>query len=117
MKLFSTCNFVIPKKLIKTTRIDVAKTIFLFCSVKLDNILVTLEFSFVFKINIFFSLIIFIKLGSNVNVTNIDVIRPNVIIHPKSTTGLIPLNINDKNAQIVVNTVYNIGQNIFLVVY
>ena len=34
-----------------------------------------------------------------------DVINPNVIIHPKSITGLMSLNINDKKAHIVVKTV------------
>ena len=34
-----------------------------------------------------------------------DVIKPKVIIHPKSITGFISLNINDKNAHIVVKTV------------
>ena len=46
-----------------------------------------------------------------------DVISPRVIIHPKSITGLIPLNTSDKKANIVVKTVYNIGQNILLVVF
>ena len=47
---------------------------------------------------------------------NNDVINPNVIIQPKSITGLIPLKIKDKNAQIVVKAVYIIGKNIFCVV-
>ena len=45
-----------------------------------------------------------------------DVTRPKVIIHPKSIIGFISLNINDKNAIIVVSAVYKIGQNILLVV-
>ena len=40
--------------------------------------------------------------------------RPTVIIHPKSIMGLMSLNIRDRKAQIVVSTVYNIGQNILL---
>ena len=34
-----------------------------------------------------------------------DVIRPKVIIHPKSMIGLMPLKIKDKKAHIVVKTV------------
>ena len=45
-----------------------------------------------------------------------DVIKPKVIIHPKSIMGLISLKIRDKKAKIVVKTVYKIGQNILLVV-
>ena len=33
----------------------------------------------------------FIKDGNNRNVTNNETIKPNVIIHPKSIIGLIPL--------------------------
>ena len=43
--------------------------------------------------------------GKRVNVTKKDTTKPNVIIHPKSIIGFIPLKINDKNAQIVVRTV------------
>ena len=42
---------------------------------------------------------------ANVNVTTKDVIKPNVIIQPKSITGLMSLKINDKKAHIVVKTV------------
>ena len=56
------------------------------------------------------------KVGSKVKVIINEVIRPKVIIHPKSIIGLISLKIKDKNAKIVVNAVYKIGQNIFLVV-
>ena len=38
--------------------------------------------------------------------------RPTVIIHPKSIIGLMLLNMRDRKAQMVVSTVYNIGQNI-----
>ena len=56
------------------------------------------------------------RVGSKVKVMMNDVINPKVIIHPKSMIGLIPLKTNDKKAKIVVKTVYNIGQNILLVV-
>ena len=55
-----------------------------------------------------------IKEGSNKKVTNKETNKPKVIIHPKSIMGLIPLKTKDKNAQIVVNTVYRIGSIIFL---
>ena len=45
------------------------------------------------------------KVGSKVKVIINQVIRPKVIIHPKSIIGLISLKIKDKNAKIVVNTV------------
>ena len=35
----------------------------------------------------------------------IEMIKPKVIIQPKSIIGLMPLKIKDKNAQIVVRTV------------
>ena len=57
-----------------------------------------------------------IRVGSKVKVITKDVIKPKVIIHPKSIMGLISLKIKDKNAKIVVKTVYNIGQNILLIV-
>ncbi len=57
-----------------------------------------------------------IRVGRRVNVIINDVIRPMVIIHPKSIIGFMPLKIKDKNAIIVVNTVYKIGQNILFVV-
>ena len=47
----------------------------------------------------------FKRVGNKVNVIIKDVINPKVIIHPKSMMGLIPLNIKDRKAQIVVNTV------------
>ena len=54
--------------------------------------------------------------GNSKKVTDIETVKPNVIIHPKSIIGLIPLKINDRKAQIVVKTVYKIGKNIFLLV-
>ena len=47
----------------------------------------------------------FKRVGSKVKVITNDVNRPNVIIHPKSIIGLMPLNIKDRKANIVVNTV------------
>jgi len=43
--------------------------------------------------------------GNKVKVTKNEVIKPNVIIQPKSIIGFISLNIKDKKAHIVVNTV------------
>jgi len=48
---------------------------------------------------------ILIKVGNKIKVTNIETIKPRLIIHPKSIIGFIPLKIKDKKAQIVVNTV------------
>ena len=59
---------------------------------------------------------IFKTVGNNVKVIIKDVMRPRVIIHPKSMIGFISLNIRDKKAQIVVKAVYIIGQNILFVV-
>ena len=47
----------------------------------------------------------FIRDGSSVKVIIKDVIKPSVIIQPKSMIGFIPLKIKDKNAMIVVKTV------------
>ena len=47
----------------------------------------------------------FNSVGNNVNVIKKDVIKPNVIIHPKSIIGFISLKISDRKAQIVVKTV------------
>ena len=56
------------------------------------------------------------RVGSKVKVIIKDVIKPKVIIQPKSIIGFISLKIKDKKAKIVVKTVYKIGQNILLVV-
>ena len=45
------------------------------------------------------------RVGSRLNVTMKDVIKPKVIIQPKSIIGLIPLKIKDRKAHTVVNTV------------
>ena len=58
----------------------------------------------------------FKRVGRRVKVIIKDVINPKVIIQPKSIIGFIPLKIRDKKANIVVKTVYKIGQNILLVV-
>ena len=71
----------------------------------LANIDVIKDFSFCLIFISLFEEKILNKDGINVKVTNNDTIRPKVIIQPKSIIGLIPLNIKDKNAQIVVSTV------------
>ena len=52
--------------------------------------------------------------GKSKKVTKKETIKPIVIIQPKSIIGFISLNIKDKNAQMVVSTVYKIGNNICL---
>ena len=47
----------------------------------------------------------FNKVGRRVNVITNEVIKPKVIIQPKSIIGFISLKINDRKAQIVVSTV------------
>ena len=56
------------------------------------------------------------RVGKRVKVIKNEVIKPNVIIHPKSIIGLISLNIKERKAHTVVKTVYSIGQNILPVV-
>ena len=63
-----------------------------------------------------FGLNLMIKYGSNIIDTNSEMNNPRVIIHPKSITGLMSQKINDKNANAVVKTAYNIGVKIFVVV-
>ena len=58
-----------------------------------------------FLIEIFLVGTKFKSVGSKVKVIINDVIKPKVIIHPKSIIGLIPLKINDKKANTVVSTV------------
>ena len=57
-----------------------------------------------------------INKGKNENDVIKITISEIIIINPKSIIGFISLKIKDKNAQIVVSTVYIIGQNILLVV-
>ena len=63
-----------------------------------------------------FGLNLMIKYGSNIIDTNSEMNNPRVIIHPKSITGLMSQKINDKNANAVVKTAYNIGVKILVVV-
>ena len=71
-----------------------------------------------FKIENLYALLLFIfgkKDINNGNIVNDDmniIINPNIIILPKSITGLISENNNDPKATIVVNAVYKQGQNI-----
>ena len=58
-----------------------------------------------FLIEMFFVGAKFKRVGSKVKVIMNDVIKPKVIIHPKSIIGLIPLKIKDKKANTVVSTV------------
>ena len=86
----------------------------LFIEIKLSKFVI-LDFCS-FLTEIFFVGAKFKRVGSKVNVMINDVIKPKVIIQPKSIIGFISLKIKDKNAKIVVRTVYRIGQNIFEVV-
>ena len=61
-------------------------------------------------------LIKLINVGNRLKVIRNEIIRPKVIINPKSIIGFISLNTRDKKANIVVKAVYKIGQNILLVV-
>ena len=101
---------------LKTTIIPVTEKIvnLLFKEIEL-SIGVILEFCSFFK-DMFPVEVKLRRVGSNVKVIINDVIKPKVIIHPKSIIGLISLKIKDKKAKIVVKTVYKIGQNILLVV-
>ena len=62
-----------------------------------------------FSVSLIFISLSFAKVfnseGKRRKVTSKEIIKPSVIIHPKSMIGLISLNINDKNAQTVVRTV------------
>ena len=102
-----------PRMLIVITMIVDAKIVLvLFCATPLRKEVILDFFSF-WK-NEFFVEKIFKIDGSKVKVIIRETKRPNAIIHPKSIIGLIPLNIRDKKAQIVVRTVYKIGKNILL---
>ena len=61
--------------------------------------------SFCFSKNIFSFGTKLIRDGSNVNVIINDVIKPSVIIHPKSIIGFISLKIKDKKAIIYAKSV------------
>ena len=115
MKLFSTSSLLIPIKLrMITTIVRVKIVLWLFresCAKK-----EVIFDSSCFLINIFSLGMKLIRDGSNVKVITNDVIKPRVIIQPKSIIGFISLKIKDKKAIIVVKAVYKIGQNILLVV-
>ena len=98
---------------IMTTKVNVNIILLLFIEI-IENYLV-IEESFCSLISAWLFEKKLSNVGSRVKVIINDVINPKVIIHPKSITGFIPLNINERNAHIVVNTVYSIGQNIFVV--
>ena len=117
MKLFSTFNFEIPK-ILKPNNIKVIMKINpLLFKEKLERIFVNFESVLFLNPNILLSLKIESNTGNNVKVVSTDIIRPSVIIHPKSITGFISLKIKDRKAHIVVNAVYKIGRNIFSVVF
>ena len=58
-----------------------------------------------FLTEIFFVGAKFKRVGNKVKVITNDVIKPNVIIQPKSIIGFMPLKIKDKKANTVVKTV------------
>ena len=104
MKLFSTSNFAIPTILkIITTKAVVKIVLVFFWATWLKNDVI-FDFFWSFKF-LFYLLKIFKVAGSRVKVTVKETNRPTVIIHPKSIIGLIPLNISDRKAHIVVSTV------------
>ena len=104
MKLFSTSSLLIPTKL-KIITIPVTKKIefLLFIEIKPSKFVI-LDFCSFFT-EILFVGAKFKRVGSKVNVMINDVIKPKVIIQPKSIIGFISLKIKDKNAKIVVRTV------------
>ena len=115
MKLFSTSSLPIPTTLrIIITPVNPKVIFLLFIEIRLKKFVIFDFWSFMRVI--FFCGAIFKRVGRRVKVTIKDVIKPNVIIQPKSMMGLMPLKIKDKKANIVVKTVYKIGQNIFSVV-
>ena len=84
---------------------EVLKIKYVFPFAKLPSAFVILEFSYCWLIESSELLNILSRAGMSVNVIIIDTIRPRDIIQPKSIIGLMPLNIKDKNAHIVVRTV------------
>ena len=78
--IFLLLSEISPKKVV----------IFEFCSFLIDIFLVGTKLK---------------SVGSKVNVMIKDVIKPKVIIHPKSIIGFISLKIKDKKANTVVKTV------------
>src|SRR6056300_1909516 len=104
MKLFSTSSLLIPITLEIITIAVVIKTKFLLFFETLEKKEVIFEPSSFFK-DIFLLGAKFKRVGSKVKVIINEVIKPNVIIQPKSIIGLMPLKIRDKKAKIVVSTV------------
>ena len=103
-------SYSITKKLIRNTYALLAMTLLFssfcaFISIYMNANTVNPLLSFLVMIGVLFLLNKFKIAGSKVNVIVKETKRPSVIIQPKSIIGLIPLNIRDKNAQIVVRTV------------
>ena len=105
IKLFSTSSFVIPT-ILATTIIEVILKIKIPAFLATHpSIEVINDFSVSFTLISFSDEKIFNNDGKRRKVTDKETINPKVIIQPKSIIGLIPLKINDKNAQMVVKTV------------
>ena len=104
MKLFSTSSLLIPRTLnIIITLVIIKIDFLLFRETKAKK-------DVIFDYCSFLRLIFFIgakfrSVGNKVKVIIKDVIKPSVIIQPKSMMGFIPLKINDKKANTVVKTV------------
>ena len=104
MKLFSTSSLLIPITLKMITTPVNPKTMFLLFKATPLKKFVILEFCSFFK-DILFVGAKLRRVGRRVKVIINEVIKPKVIIQPKSIIGLIPLKIKDKNANTVVKTV------------
>ena len=86
-----------------TINVDTKIVLVLFWAILLKKDVILDFFSFWY---IVFSVEKIFKIdGSQVKVIIKEIKRPRVIIQPKSIIGFIPLNISDKKAHIVVNTV------------
>ena len=86
-----------------TVNVKAKITLVFFLATLLKKVVIADFFSF-FQF-IFFLLTIFNTAGSKVKVIVMETKRPKVIIQPKSIMGFMPLNIKERKAQIVVNTV------------
>ena len=109
----SANNRPITLKIIK--KIDIDAINFLLFIENSDNMFVNVENDFSSTYT-FLESNRFNNVGRSVNVTINEVSNPNDIIRPKSMIGFMSLNTKDKNAHIVVRTVYIIGHTIFSVV-
>ena len=78
------------------------KKLFFLAKLPSFSVIIDLLFSLIIALSVFK---IFIRTGSKVKVVIKETIKPNVIIHPKSIMGLMPLNIKDKKAHMVVKAV------------